>query len=204
MYLVGFEPESEEYFRNFGPASTASVGRASEAESIYGTVAYTCIINNSITEAISELATYPAISNNLSNKFQGLLAEILGKISDAQVAIHSVYKLAGARYEALCERQGASGIADSDLLEAFIDPPAAYSSIGIIAFQQQQFQAVRSQAQGVGKKTIGYSSSSRGSAMARGGPVPSRRFRRGSTTQFTSVAEGFTKMGRGRGRGANK
>ena len=122
LYTVGFEPDSVEHFRNFGPASGASIGRASEASSFYATAAYTCIVNNSLTEAVAELAGHPAISSDLSNNLQGPLAEVFGKVSDAQVATHGVYELVAARYEVLCGKQGASGIADPDLLEAFIDP----------------------------------------------------------------------------------
>ena len=198
IYPVGFRPEAVGHFRNFGPGSGASVGRASEAASLYSTAAYTCIVKNSLTEAIGVLAAHAAVSNDLG----GPLFAVLGRFSDAQVSIHGVYELVAARYEVLCGRQGASSIANPDLFETYIDPPAAYSSIGRVAYRQQQFQAVRSAAQRAGKKAVSKATPDRQSNIhrgaGRGAGAPSNH---NPFIHQAGGGRGGGGRGRGRGRG---
>jgi hypothetical protein len=63
-------------------------------------------------------------------------------VSDAQLTLFGVYELTASRYEILCGRQGARGVADPALLESFIDATAAYSTTGREAFRRQQEQAI--------------------------------------------------------------
>ena len=90
-YPVGFSPGSVEHFGIFGPGSGASVGRVPEASSLYATAAYTSVVNNTLSKAVSELPNHPALSHDLEGSF----GEILAKISDAQVATYGIYKLVG-------------------------------------------------------------------------------------------------------------
>lgn len=68
-----------------------------------------------------------------------------------QIAAFGVYELADYRYQVLCGIQGAGGVAYPDLLEAFLDTPAAYSTTGRQAFRRQQRQAIRSTVVTVGR-----------------------------------------------------
>jgi hypothetical protein len=62
-------------------------------------------------------------------------------------------ELTASRYEILCGRQGARGVADPALLESFIDAPAAYSTTGREAFMRQQEQAIRNAARIAGGRS---------------------------------------------------
>lgn len=45
------------------------------------------------------------------------------RLSDTQLATFGLYELSAARYEVLCVLQGATGVADPELLSAYIDFP---------------------------------------------------------------------------------
>lgn len=113
---VGFKAETVEHYQTFCTGN-ASSGRAEEANNLYASAAYATVINNTLSEALRELMRLKIISN-LPDNIQGPAAETLNRFSDAQVAIFGSYELSASRYEVLCGRQGASGVADPDLLSA--------------------------------------------------------------------------------------
>lgn len=159
-YPVGFDPESIEHFRTFHSGGT-SVGRATEASSLYCTAAYLSEASNDLTDLVNEIAD--ALPSIQSESDREVFRRLGSRVSDAQLTTFGVYELAAARYEVLCGRQGASGVADPELLSAYIDPPAAFSSAGRQAYRRQQVQHIRHAAQAAGRRY-------RGEPNQRGGP----------------------------------
>lgn len=185
FHPVGFQPETVVHYQTFCTGHV-SVGREEESAGLYQTAAYTSIINNALNAALGEilsLGVLEAIPNDLKRPF----SEALTKISDSQIAAFGTYELAASRYEVLCGRQGATGVADPELLSAYIDPPAAYSAAGRQAFRRQQRQAIKSAAQRAGRRAIGdagrgSTGQGRGSQKSRGAVGSGRRGGRGGGT----------------------
>ena len=155
--------------------------RQRTAANLYNTAAYTTVINNTLHEALGELYSLVEVFEGLPEDVRQQVSEALRNISDAQVAIFGTYELAASRYEVLCGKQGASGVADPDLLSAYIDPPPAYSAAGRQAFTHQRKWAIRQAASQAGRH----------STKPRGG---------GTGTSSQTQSRFGTQPGRGRGR----
>lgn len=140
---VGFKPTTVEQYQNFCTGN-ATIGREGEAASLYCTASYTTVVNNTVVQALED---FIAVVETLPDDVKRPVAEAVDKVSDAQVATFGACELAASRYEVSLGRQGATGVADPELLSAYIDPPAAYSIAGR--------QAVRSAAQQAGKCAVG-------------------------------------------------
>lgn len=172
LYPVPFEPESFEHLRIFG-AGNAGTGRAEEAAHLYRTAAYITVINNTLVEALQGLFSvdFPeSVSRDIKRRF----SETLDMISDVQVAVYGTYGLAASRYKVLCGQQGATGVADPDLLSAYVAPPAGYSSVGRQALRLQQYYAVKSTARQAGRRAAQRTSAkAKAPAQPRGGAAGS-------------------------------
>lgn len=182
LFPIGFKPETVEHFQTFSTGN-ASVGREEEAANLYNAAAYATVINNTLYEALDSLFSVEFLEG-VSNDFKGQVGEALDKISDAQVAVYGTYELAASRYEVLCGKQGAAGVADPELLSAYIDAPAAYSAAGRQAFRQQQKQAVKSAAQQAGRRSLKRGAGARppkpGGGAGGGGRKPSGGHQKGT------------------------
>ena len=164
IYPVGFQPEAIHHYDTFGRGTSS--GRATEASNLYSSAAYLTAANNSLTAIRQDLAR---IQRKLTGRKREALKEVIEEISDVNLVVFGTYELTATRYELLCGKQGAAGIADPELIESIIDPPAAYSSAGRQAFRQQQDQAVRFAAKRTGSRR----------GRGRGPQIPSERTRRG-------------------------
>jgi hypothetical protein len=182
------------HYRNFSTGA-ASAGLEAEANALYTGAAYLTAVNNSLAGAVGELRALEArVPTTLLQRLRICRLEN----SDAQLAVFGTYELIASRYEILCGRQGARGVADPALLESFVDAPATYSSTGREAFRLQQDQAIRNAARVAGRRSRGPGKS--GGATTGGGTS-------GSGDNFgTPGASGNSRKrgrgGRGGGRGA--
>lgn len=186
-FPVGFTPESVEHYRTFTITGT-SRGRAAEANSLYVTAAYLTQSSNVLSELVSEIAGLLPRIRSVSDR--ETLRQVALRLSDAQLTSFGVYELAASRYEVLCGLQGVSGVADPELLSAYIDPPAAYSTAGRQAFRRQQTQAIRYAAQAAGRR--------------RGADAPRALRVQDAAAPAAAVAPRGGRGGRGRGRGRGR
>jgi hypothetical protein len=200
-YPVGFEAESVAHYRTFCTGA-ASAGREAEANALYANAAYLTEVTNALTGTVRRLR---ALESRVPAALLERLRDCRWEVSDAQLALFGVYELTASRYEILCGREGARGVADPALLESFIDAPAAYSTTGREAFRRQQEQAIRNAARIAGRRnrsgssrvsgaTTSVGASTGGSASAPTGP---------SRTRGRGGRGGRVSRGRGAGRGAS-
>lgn len=149
---------------------------------------YTTLINNTLTGIVEDIIDLDL--SQVPNDIQRPLGKILERITSTQVVSYGTYDLLASKYELLCGKQGAAGIADPDLLSATIDAPAGFSTAGQQAYRCQQQQAIKSAAQRAGRRSGGSSSGNRSGR----GPTPAR----------TGAGNGAGKRGGKRGKPKDK
>ena len=162
-----------------------------------------------------------------ANSTEGLLHaadldDVLREVASFDEA-RGVYELHATRYELLAGRQGASGVADPEVLSAIAHAPASYSAAGSQAFHTQQSHAVRYAALRAGRKgqrptnqpfgfrsgrtfTTSPPTTRSGSSTTPGasvpGPPPSAEPARSDTGTRGRSGRGGKQRGRGHGRHA--
>jgi hypothetical protein len=152
------------HYRTFCTGA-ASAGREAEANALYANAAYLTEVTNALAATVRRLK---ALEARVPEAIIERLRDCRWEVSDAQLTLFGVYELTASRYEILCGRQGARGVADPALLESFIDAPAAYSTTGREAFRRQQEQAIRNAARIAGRRSRSGSSRTGGAAVGGG------------------------------------
>lgn len=201
-FPVRFRPNDAEFFATFG-VSRASDGRALEAEKLYNVAAYSAEANNSILAGLESVAAVAEKCTDDAVRTQ--LVEAVDHLATAQTQVYGLFEISASEYAVLCGKQGAPGVADPALLEAYLQPDAGLSAANRQARARQQSQTIRYAAQQAGRRS-GNGSHRRSPPAAveqqRGGAGEgSRAARTGSGFGAGGGRGGRGNHGRGRGRG---
>jgi hypothetical protein len=119
-YPIGFEAESVAHYRDFCTGG-ASAGREAEANALFTSAAYLTEVSNALGGTVRGLR---AIGARIPSSLLEWLRDCRWEVSDAQLALFVFYELTASRYEILCGRQGARGVADP----ALSTPPSGKAS----------------------------------------------------------------------------
>jgi hypothetical protein len=110
-YPILCEAESFAHYRTFCTGG-ARAGREAKANAPYKSAAYLTEVSNPLGETVRGLR---AIGDRIPSSLLEWLRDCRWEVSDAQLALFVFYELTASRYEILCGRQGARGVADPAL-----------------------------------------------------------------------------------------
>jgi hypothetical protein len=201
-FPVRFRPNDAEFFATFG-VSRSSDGRALEAEKLYNVAAYSAEANNSILAGLESVAAVAEECTDDAVRVK--LAEAVDHFATAQTQAYGLFEISASEYAVLCGKQGAPGVADPTLLEAYLQPDAGLSAANRQARARQQSQTIRYAAQQAGRRP-GYGSHRRNPPAAiqqlrAGGGEGPRAAGAGSGSGAGGGGGRRHNRGRGRGRG---
>lgn len=126
--------------------------RAVDADSLYLTATCLTEASNSLADLVETLSGL--LSNIVADGDREVIRRSILRLSSTLVTTVCVYELSAARYEGFRRLQGIAGVADPELLSAYIDPPVACSAAERQSFRLHQRQTIRYDTQAVGLRSV--------------------------------------------------